>query len=80
MSLSVEEAKTCNAPTIRVYERVGYKIYGKLKWICVGLDTNPWLALEPVAHRSLIGQARQDGLRARQTSLPSLIKARWANR
>ena len=30
-----------NAPAIRVYEKIGYKPYRRIKWICVGLDYPP---------------------------------------
>ena len=30
-----------NRPAIRVYEKLGYRVYRRLKWICVGLDYPP---------------------------------------
>ena len=30
-----------NAPAIRVYEKVGYRPYKRLKWVCVGVDYPP---------------------------------------
>ena len=30
-----------NAPAIRVYEKIGYKLHERVKWICAGLDYPP---------------------------------------
>ena len=30
-----------NAPAIRVYEKVGYRPYRRIKWVCVGVDYPP---------------------------------------
>ena len=30
-----------NAPAIRVYEKVGYKLHKRIKWVCAGLDYPP---------------------------------------
>ena len=33
--------RTDNEPALRVYRRIGYEVYRRLKWICVGVDVRP---------------------------------------